>query len=128
MALTKFNKDVPLDDMQHLMCQAHGCPNRWTVQIEGALCSDHAWADLKDWPKITEAQYHKRNTWVKPPLAKPVTRDEKIEILKSFKDLLTEKPIHPKAWAYRLQDREKAGEVLSRVQKEAWRTALRSHE
>jgi hypothetical protein len=33
----------------------------------------------------------------------------------------------PKAWAHRLRDREQAGELLSKVQREAWRSALKIH-
>lgn len=38
-----------------LNCGARGCINRWSVKIEGPLCSYHAWANPKEWPAITEA-------------------------------------------------------------------------
>ena len=38
-----------------LMCSAHGCPNKWSVQIGGSkpLCSAHQWSDPSDWGSIT---------------------------------------------------------------------------
>jgi hypothetical protein len=58
MALSKFSND---DDTQvdtseqRLMCFAHGCPNKWSVQIGGGkpLCSAHQWSDSSDWGSIT---------------------------------------------------------------------------
>lgn len=40
------------------MCGAHGCPNRWSVDSEVVrkACSAHAWADPREWPRITEEQ------------------------------------------------------------------------
>lgn len=40
------------------MCAADGCPNRWTVHRDGwqPLCSAHAWAHPKAWPRITQEQ------------------------------------------------------------------------
>ena len=46
-----------LDRRAPLMCAAHGCPNRWTVDAgHGRLCSAHAWAEPESWPDITYAQ------------------------------------------------------------------------
>ena len=41
-----------------VMCRADGCPNRWTVNTEGAcrLCRAHAWAPTNLWPLITNEQ------------------------------------------------------------------------
>lgn len=40
-----------------LMCTAHGCPNRWSVDAgKGRLCSAHAWIPTKDWPAATQQQ------------------------------------------------------------------------
>jgi hypothetical protein len=43
-----------------LMCCAHGCPNRWTVDSGDRgihrLCSAHAWSDRDRWPSITNQQ------------------------------------------------------------------------
>ncbi|OWQ92015.1 hypothetical protein CDN99_06565 [Roseateles aquatilis] len=48
------NRDATID--RSLMCRAVGCPLRWSVNGEGRvhLCSAHAWADPKDWPRITQ--------------------------------------------------------------------------
>jgi len=47
MAITKFTqqKDDSFDDIQRLMCSVHGCPNRWSVLMEGEKpkCSKHQW-------------------------------------------------------------------------------------
>ena len=47
MAITKFTqqKDDAFDDIQRLMCSVHGCPNRWSVHMEGEKpkCSKHQW-------------------------------------------------------------------------------------
>jgi hypothetical protein len=47
MAITKFTqqKDDAFDDNQRLMCSVHGCPNRWSVHMEGEKpkCSKHQW-------------------------------------------------------------------------------------
>lgn len=49
-----------------LMCSASGCPNRWSVHMEGRgrLCSAHAWKLPAQWPGITQEQLqldeHKR--------------------------------------------------------------------
>ena len=43
---------------QALMCHAHGCPNRWSVDAgKGRCCSAHAWADQNRWPEITQQQW-----------------------------------------------------------------------
>lgn len=40
---------------QSLMCRAHGCPLKWSVQTgEVTACSYHAWVDVGQWPRITE--------------------------------------------------------------------------
>jgi hypothetical protein len=41
-----------------LMCRAHGCPNRWSVDTDGRskLCSAHAWVDPGIWPQITQQE------------------------------------------------------------------------
>jgi hypothetical protein len=40
-------------DDSKLMCSAHGCPNRWTVNMGRPLCSAHQWADPADWGAVT---------------------------------------------------------------------------
>jgi hypothetical protein len=38
-----------------LMCYAHGCPNKWSVQVGGSkpMCSAHQWSDPDEWGAIT---------------------------------------------------------------------------
>jgi hypothetical protein len=40
-------------DDSKLMCSAHGCPNKWTVNMVRPLCSAHQWADPADWGAVT---------------------------------------------------------------------------
>ena len=58
MALSKFdsienNKEDYSE--QRLMCSAHGCPNKWSVQVGGSkpMCSAHQWSDPSEWGSIT---------------------------------------------------------------------------
>ena len=41
---------------QRLMCCAHGCPNRWSVDIGKRMCSAHYAADPIEWPAVTQQQ------------------------------------------------------------------------
>lgn len=54
---TSFNEpgrqEAPLRDDHDLMCQADGCPLRWSVDRGSKLCTFHAWSDPKQWPSIT---------------------------------------------------------------------------
>lgn len=48
--------DEAVADRQ-LLCSAHGCPNRWSVDAgNGRMCSAHAWAGRHLWPQITQEQ------------------------------------------------------------------------
>ena len=44
-AKPETKKDDNFDDIQRLMCSVHGCPNRWSVHMEGEKpkCSKHQW-------------------------------------------------------------------------------------
>jgi len=44
-AKPETKKDDNFDAMQRLMCSVHGCPNRWSVHMEGEKpkCSKHQW-------------------------------------------------------------------------------------
>ena len=47
--------DAP--DDASLMCAAQGCPNRWSVRMDGpGLCRAHAFAEPREWPRITQAE------------------------------------------------------------------------
>lgn len=122
------NFESEMEAESKLMCQAHNCPNRWSVDIgHGKLCSAHAWADPMDWGVIT-GEINSRNITSlqrhEEPVSNPISLEEKIETLKLLKTLF-KTPQDPKAWAHRLRERERNGENLSRVQRDAWREALR---
>jgi len=52
---TRAKDEGVVDDGGSLMCRAHGCPLKWSVQTgEVTACSYHAWSDPKEWPRITE--------------------------------------------------------------------------
>ena len=44
-AKPETKKDDNFDAMQRLMCSVQGCPNRWSVHMEGEKpkCSKHQW-------------------------------------------------------------------------------------
>ena len=125
MALESWKTKTAEPETNDTLCQAHGCPNRWAVDTGSRLCSDHAWAEPYKWPQITQAQFHKRKPLVNTEPAKPMTQAEKIATLNALRDMMKNRP-DPKAWAHKLRARENAGEELTRMQREAWRTALRS--
>ena len=84
------------------MCQAHECPNRWTVDNGKRLCSAHAWANFRDWDRITQREwsayrqrgdknnYEAMSIEVKVP-AKKVTEAEKRQIINNLRKLMVEK-------------------------------------
>ncbi len=112
-------------DAQNLNCAARGCPNRWSVDYgEGKVCSAHGWQDKHNWPAITQEQQRIVTDIVmarSKPKPKPptVSRDEAMAKLRSFS--IGHKG---KAWAHELEDREMAGEVLTKAQRDMWRAAL----
>lgn len=109
-ALKNRRIEQPESGEKTLMCGAHGCPNRWSVEAgNGQLCSYHAWVDPMKWPSITEALRRDGN-W---------SLDQKREV-----DTSIHKG-HPKAWALRLKERHERGEKLTRIQISMYRDALR---
>jgi hypothetical protein len=124
MALDSWKTKPAEPEANDLLCQAHGCPNRWAVDTGSRLCSDHAWAESRKWPQITEAQFHKRRSLVNTAHGAPMTQAQKVATLTAMRDMM-KKTLDPKAWAHTLRSRENAGEELTRTQREAWRTALK---
>ena len=127
MAITNFRKDEPQDNLDHLMCQAHRCPNRWSVDRGSRLCSAHAWEEPHKWPQITESLFYKTNskqTDNLPPIK--FTEAEKREVIQNLRQLSSTNQ-DQKQWAKVLRQKEQAGENLSKIQREAWRTALKHH-
>lgn len=113
-----------------LMCRAHGCPNRWSVECGDAhhLCSAHAWVEDKSlWPQITAEQQdaeteRARANALPKPAPHHYTDAEKTEILRRLARV--GKPVNPKEWAYRLKYREMQGERLTQAQRQMWRAAI----
>lgn len=109
-----------------LMCQAHNCPNKWSVNTGGRLCSAHAWADPMDWGAVTQRILSSQFTRVQPipePI-EPMTTEEKRYVLRELANSL-KAPKDYKAWAHNLKRREEAGEQLSPLKRKMWRDALR---
>lgn len=109
-------------------CAARNCPNAWTVDAgHGRLCSWHAWSEPHLWPRITQEQLDAQTTRAlyagagRAP-GHPLTRADKNGILAALLGLHTHAP--GKAWAHELQQREKGGDRLSRMQREMWRCAV----
>ena len=85
--------DQKLAEQGHsLMCSAHNCPLRWSVQIEGALCSYHAWSDPVKWHGITD-ELRRIGAWRLPKLPQsPGVKDMKTRVRSGFRfSSLTEK-------------------------------------
>lgn len=114
----------------NLMCGAHECPNRWSVEADGHwhLCQHHAWEPAHKWPEITQQLLDDvvyRSTLQKPYVA-PVSEPEKRGILKNLRQVLMERALSdPKAWAKKLQAKHEAGKRLSAYQIECYRAALK---
>lgn len=59
-----------------------------------------------------------------PPVNDPEARSQGIDALRYFAANFGKTARDPRAWAYRLQDREESGEHLTPFQRDAWRVAL----
>lgn len=102
-----------------LMCRAHGCPNRWSVDIGGGLCSRHAWVEPAKWGEVTRSMTSESAFGVKE--AREAADRTRFEIVRKAYAKAREPA---KAWAEALRDREESGERLSLYQKACWREAL----
>lgn len=104
---------------QDLMCSAHGCQHRWSVDAgSGKLCSWHAWSEPHRWPQITQerldamaARAH-REQYREPSQPKVMTKAEKVQTLRSLRDAVAPTPGR-KDWAQRIVSRAKDGERVS---------------
>lgn len=125
MAYPKFDKDEPEQDVRgQLMCIAHNCPNRWSVDAgNGRLCSRHAWVDPSKWGQVTRDMAAECSYGTPKEEIRQISQDEKLEILRKLQRVGS--PDDPKLWAKALQEQETRGERLSSFQKSAWREALR---
>ena len=121
MAFAKFDKtDNQEDAYNTLMCAAHGCPQRWSVDAgKGRLCSRHAWVPANTWREVTSSMILESAFGSKE--ARESAEATRFEIVRKA----YEKAPDPfKAWAYALRAREESGERLSLYQKACWREAL----
>lgn len=105
----------------------------WTVDTGGRLCSYHAWDAPQEWPRITQGLKSRAVIGTLPTFAKAQQRRlpdsgirftdaQKRDAVKMLRTMKTE---DPKAWAYKLRDREQAGEHLSAVQSSFGRSVLK---
>ena len=120
--------DSAADD-RDLMCTAHGCPLRWSVNFSSPLCSAHGRADPQDWPRVTqwlqdaEAERIYRAQYPDPPPAvRKLTPEERRAIGANLRIALRQ--AGGRAWAERLRDREESGARLTDAQRAMWRAAL----
>lgn len=116
-----------------LMCSAHGCPNRWSVDgPSGRCCSAHAWAPSSRWPAITEEQQRaadqrafertQRKAWPESmQRPRPATDAERAAMAKALQGGMKARGVQ---WAKRLLVREERGDDLTQAQREMWRDAL----
>ena len=107
------------DTRDPLMCHAHNCPNRWSVDAgSGRLCSQHAWVEPSRWGEVT------RNMASESAFGgqtRQIIDDQKFAIIRKA----YEKARDPnRAWAEALRAREQSGERLTSYQKSAWREGL----
>lgn len=125
----RINEDAEQD--RKTMCQAHECPNRWTVAPQH-LCGAHAWADPREWPQITDQQYRlmaarQNRPKPEPGQVRPVSREEIQRARDALRAFASGHQADPKLWAKRLKAREMAGERLTDIQRKMWRVALHEH-
>lgn len=122
--------DAPPD--HGLMCQAHGCPNVWTVDAgNGRLCSAHAWVGRHLWPQVTQEQQDAqterayRAQFARPQPVRTINKAQAKAVLRELFASLGVNKGDGRKWARDLQAREDRGEKLTQFQRDAWRTALR---
>jgi hypothetical protein len=120
-----------LDAERSLMCQAHECPNRWSVGMSN-LCSAHAWADPARWHEITNDQLRLFAAHQNAPKrqTRPVdtlTYAQKKKVLEGLISTTKSQWQEGKDWAHKLKQRENDGEKLSQIQRKFWREALHEH-
>lgn len=110
-----------------LMCSAHGCPNRWSVD-PGRLCSAHAWVEPAQWPEVTQQQRdneaQRAIEAAAPKIGPRYIKPDPVKLrryLTKLSDGIRNAQRSPLLWAATLKEREEAGAVLTAAQREAWR-------
>lgn len=110
-------------EIQQTMCQAHGCPNRWSINDgKGKLCRWHHAAEPMDWPGITDQLRRGIEPVVQRQESQQVNTDRLRGVMSEFRSF--GKARADKSWAYKLKEREESGEHLNIAQRNAWRAAL----
>lgn len=111
-----------------LMCAAHGCPSRWSVDPP-RMCGAHAWADSHHWPQITQeqldAETQRAMDAANPPAPQRFVKPDPVKLsryLRKLADGIADAQRSPREWADRLRQREEAGDRLTPAQKDAWRS------
>ena len=133
---------APEED-HRLMCTAHGCPNRWSVDDGTRMCSAHYHAPFADWPAVTQAQQWAEtdraqaaaNSDLMPPkvrdpgapLLAPVhaalSAEQKQRVREGFAKLIRADR-GGRAWALDLQVRDDRGDSITPTQRTMYRDAL----
>jgi hypothetical protein len=103
-----------------LSCSAHGCPNRWSIDVGSRLCTAHAGAQPHDWERVSYEQRsavteRARRGPAKPAQIRPFTHDEKIATLKSLASVFKAKPA--RGWIADLQAKKDAGQYVTHAQR-----------
>lgn len=133
MAFNNWKKEPEPQESTDLLCSAHGCPMEWSVNFGSRLCTYHAASAPRDWPSVTSGlhsrglagslpTFAKRQAWEPLRTGATLTKAEKLEVIKAMKVGVI---VEPRDWAYKLKAREEAGEVLSKIQRDAWRQVVR---
>lgn len=133
MAFNAWQKQEAEPEDNNSLCSAHGCPMEWTIETGARLCSYHAWDESREWPRITQGLKSRAVMGTLPTFVKAqqrrsadtgvrFTEKQKIEALKMLRSMKTQ---DPKAWAYKLRDREQSGEHLSAIQSSFWKAVLK---
>ena len=138
--LPRRSRDERIADEAHadrsLLCGAHGCPNRWSVDAgNGRLCSAHAWAGRHLWPQVTQEQQdaETERAWRnanRSPQPEDHPRHDPARLARALSKLSQAKG--PIGWAKRLRwceqergGRLPSGQPMTQFQRDAWRQVLR---
>lgn len=127
MSFRPADKNEIDDGFDKLMCQAHGCPNAWCVDMGSKLCSAHAWSDPRSWPEITDRLQVAKLTKKPQKIVDAMPRWSMSQIRMALEALKTvfKARSDPRQWARTLRDREAAGEPLSKLQRSMWRSVIK---
>ena len=128
--------DDALGSGARLRCQAHGCPNCWSVDAgSGRCCSAHAWVGRHLWPQVTQEQLDAETNRARAAMggtqSGPAYTRDPARLAKALVALASPKE-DGLLWAKRLQwyeekrgGRLRSGQLMTQVQRDIWRRALR---